>query len=125
MFCACLRFIAHDYGVSSWGSLVTQLVKNLPAMQETWVQSLGWKDSMEKGKATCREPARESLPITRLCGRVLVGKASQNSRGAPLGLPEHLPQIQSLPTLLLCALTYTSDFMGGHPPPPSLPLKKS
>ena len=33
-------------------SLVAQLVKNLPAMQETWVQSLGWKDPLEKGKAT-------------------------------------------------------------------------
>ena len=31
--------------------LVAQLVKNLPAMQETWVQSLGWEDSLEKGKA--------------------------------------------------------------------------
>ena len=29
-------------------SLVTQMVKNLPAMQETWVQSLGWKDLLEK-----------------------------------------------------------------------------
>ena len=28
------------------------MVKNLPAMQETWVQSLGWKDPLEKGKAT-------------------------------------------------------------------------
>ena len=64
----------------------------------------------------CREPARESPPITRLCGRVLVGKASQNSRGAPLGLPERLPPNQSLPTLLLCALTYTSDFTGGLSP---------
>ena len=36
----------------SWASLVVQLVKNLPAMQETWVQSLGWEDSLEKGKAT-------------------------------------------------------------------------
>ena len=36
----------------SWASLVAQLVKNLPAMQETWVQSLGWEDPMEKGKAT-------------------------------------------------------------------------
>ena len=31
---------------------VDQLVKNLPAMWETWVQSLGWEDSLEKGKAT-------------------------------------------------------------------------
>ena len=53
----------------------------------------------------CREPARESPPITRLCGKVLVGKVCQNSRGAPLGLPERLPQNQSLPTLLLCSCT--------------------
>ena len=33
-------------------SLVAQLEKILPAMQETWVQSLGWKDPLEKGKAT-------------------------------------------------------------------------
>ena len=36
----------------SWASLVAQLVKNLPAVQETWVRSLGWKDPLEKGKAT-------------------------------------------------------------------------
>ena len=35
-----------------WASLVAQLVKNLPAMQETWVQSLDWEDLLEKGKAT-------------------------------------------------------------------------
>jgi len=36
----------------SWASLVTQLVKNPPAMWETWVRSLGWEDPLEKGKAT-------------------------------------------------------------------------
>ena len=35
----------------SWASLVAQLVKNPPAVRETWVQSLGWKDPLEKGKA--------------------------------------------------------------------------
>ena len=35
-----------------WASLVAQLVKNLPAVQETPVQSLGWEDSLEKAKAT-------------------------------------------------------------------------
>ena len=36
-----------------WASLVAQLVKNLPAMWETWVQSLGLEDPLEeKGKAT-------------------------------------------------------------------------
>ena len=33
----------------SWASLVAQLVKILPAMWETWVQSLGWEDPLEKG----------------------------------------------------------------------------
>ena len=36
----------------SWALLVAQLVKNLPAMWETWVQSLGWENPLEKGKAT-------------------------------------------------------------------------
>ena len=36
----------------SWASFVAQLVKNLPAMQEICVQSLGWEDPLEKGKAT-------------------------------------------------------------------------
>ena len=36
----------------SWASLVAQLVKNPPAMWETWVWSLGWEDPLEKGKAT-------------------------------------------------------------------------
>ena len=36
----------------SWASLVAQLVKNLPAMQKTWIRSLDWADTLEKGKAT-------------------------------------------------------------------------
>ena len=35
----------------SWASLVVQLVKNLPAMPETWLGSLGWEGALEKGKA--------------------------------------------------------------------------
>ena len=43
-------------------SLVAQVVKNLPSMHETWVQSLGWEDPLEEGMAThpsifaCRIP---------------------------------------------------------------------
>ena len=33
-------------------SLVAQMVKNPPAMQETWVQSMGWEDPLEEGMAT-------------------------------------------------------------------------
>ena len=36
----------------SWASLVAQLVKILPGMQETWVRSLGWEDPLEKGETT-------------------------------------------------------------------------
>ena len=36
----------------SWASLVVQMVKNLPAGQEAWVQSLSWEDPLEKGMAT-------------------------------------------------------------------------
>ena len=36
----------------SWASLVAQMVKNLSAMWETWVLSLGWEDPLEKGKVT-------------------------------------------------------------------------
>ena len=36
----------------SWASLVTQLVKNPPAMWETWVRSLSWEGLLEKGKTT-------------------------------------------------------------------------
>ena len=37
---------------TKWASLVAQLVKNPPVIQETWVRSLGWEDPLEKGKAT-------------------------------------------------------------------------
>ena len=49
------RFTGEGIGYSllySWTSLVTQLVKNLPAMWETWVHSLGWEDPLEEGMAT-------------------------------------------------------------------------
>ena len=36
----------------SWASLVTQMVKNLPAVRETWGWSLGWEDLLEWGMAT-------------------------------------------------------------------------
>ena len=43
-------------------SLVAQLVKKLPAMWETWVLSLGWKDPLEKGKATHSSVLARRIP---------------------------------------------------------------
>ena len=48
----------------SWASLVAQLVKNLPAMWETWVRSLGWEDPLEKGKATHSSVLAWRIPWT-------------------------------------------------------------
>ena len=45
----------------SQASLVSQLVKNLPAMQETWVGSVGWEDPLEKEKAT--HSSKLGLPL--------------------------------------------------------------
>ena len=47
-----------------WASLVAQMVKNLPAMQETWVQSLGLKDPLEKGMATHSSTLAWRIPWT-------------------------------------------------------------
>ena len=52
----------------SWASLVAQLVKNLPTMQETWVQSLGWEDPLEKGKATHCSILAWRIPWTKKLG---------------------------------------------------------
>ena len=49
----------------SWASLVAQTVKNLPAMRETWVQSLGWEDPLEKGKATHCSILAWRIPMDR------------------------------------------------------------
>ena len=40
------------YAHTRWASLVSQTVKHLPTMQETWARSLGWEDPLEKGMAT-------------------------------------------------------------------------
>ena len=48
----------------SWASLVAQSVKNPPAMWETWVQSLGWEDPLEKGKATHSSILAWGIPWT-------------------------------------------------------------
>ena len=48
----------------SWTSLGAQLVTNLPAIQETWVWSLGWEDPLEKGKAAHSSILAWRIPCT-------------------------------------------------------------
>ena len=51
-------------------SLVAQMVKSLPAMQETWVQSLGWEDHLEKEMATHSSTLACKIPWTEEPGRL-------------------------------------------------------
>ena len=54
------------YGNSA--SLVAQLVKNPPGMQETWVRFLGWEDPLEKGTATHSSILAWRIPWTEELG---------------------------------------------------------
>ena len=54
----------------SWASLLAQTVKNPSAMLETWIQSLGWKDPLEKGMATHSSILAWRIPWTEEPGRL-------------------------------------------------------
>ena len=55
-----------------WVSLVAQLVKNPCAMQETWVQSLGWEDPLEEGTTTHSSILAWRIPMDRAAWRATV-----------------------------------------------------
>ena len=63
--------------LSTWDSLVAQVVKNLPAMQETQVQSLGQEDPLEKGMVTHSSILAWRIPWTEEPGE-LQSRGSQN-----------------------------------------------
>ena len=54
----------------SWSPLVAQTIKNLPAMLETWVRSLGWEDPLEEGMATHSSILAWRVPWTEEPGRL-------------------------------------------------------
>ena len=59
-------------------SLVPQMVKNLPAMWETWVPSLGWEDPLEEGMATHQYSCLEN-PMDRGAWRATVHGVARES----------------------------------------------
>ena len=73
-FCLLLiRTVVITFGAhpdNPWASLLAQIVKNLLAMQETWVQSLGWEDPREKGMATHSSILVWRIPWTEEHGRL-------------------------------------------------------
>ena len=60
-------------------SLIAQSIKNLTAMQETWVQFLGWEDPLEKGMASHSSILAWRIPWTEECGG-LESMGSQKSQ---------------------------------------------
>ena len=67
-------------------SLIAQLVKNPPAMQETWLQSLDWEDLLEKGKATHSSILAWRIPWASLIAQLV--KNPPASAGDPSSIPE-------------------------------------
>ena len=57
-------FINSSLYMLIWTSLVAQMIKNLPAMQETWVRSLGWEDPLEKRMVTASGILAWRIPWT-------------------------------------------------------------
>ena len=57
----------------SWASLVTQMIKNPPAMWETCVQSLGWEDPLEEGMATHSSILAWRIPTGRRAWQATLG----------------------------------------------------
>ena len=71
-----------------------QLVKNPPAIRETWIQSLGWEDPLEKGQAT-----HSSLLAWKPMGSSASnpGRLGVNAGGIPNGLWRQPPKRSTIP----------------------------
>ena len=63
-----------------WTSLVAQMVKNLPAMRETWVQSLDWEDPLEKEMATHSSTLAWRIPMDRAWRATVCGVAKSRTQ---------------------------------------------
>ena len=62
----------------SWASLVTQTVKNPPAMRETWLRSLGWEDPLEEGMATHSSILAWRVPMNREAWWAIVHRVAKS-----------------------------------------------
>ena len=60
---------------------MAQLVKNPPAIQETWVRSLGWEDPLEEGMATHSGILAQRIHVNREAWRVTVHRITNNWTG--------------------------------------------
>ena len=90
----------------SWASLVAQMVKHLPAVQQTWVRFLGWEDLLQKGMATHSSILAWRIPWTEEPGGL------QSMDGIAKSLRDTTEQVTlslSLFTLLFPTHIHTKD----------------
>ena len=62
----------------SWASLVAQMVKNLPAVWEIWVQCLGWEDPLEEGMAIHSNMLAWRIPMDRRAWQAIVYRVTKS-----------------------------------------------
>ena len=62
----------------SWASLVAQMIKNPPAVWETWVRSLDWEDTLEEGIATHPSILAWRIPMDRRAQRAIVHEVAKS-----------------------------------------------
>ena len=72
---------------------MAQLVKNLPAMQETWVRSLGWEDPLEKGKAAHSSILAWRFSMDCIVHEVAKSQTQLSDFHFPFGLYRNLPHV--------------------------------
>ena len=86
----------------SWSSVVAQLVKNPPAIRESWVWSMGWEDHLEKGKATPGEGKGYPLQYSGLENSmdcIVHGVAKRQTRLEQLALTHSLKHFKGIPLI--------------------------
>ena len=97
LFTHMLCFISNyekSNGQSEPTSLVAQTVKRLPAMQETWVQSLSWEDPLEKGNGNPLQYSCLEIPNPWGCKRVRHAWATNQQHGSKAQTGQHYSERQ-------------------------------
>ena len=79
----------------SWASLLAQTVKNLPVMQETGVQSLGWEDPLEEGMATQSSILAWRIPMDRRAWQATVHGVAKSQTQRATSAAQHRQPIRA------------------------------
>ena len=99
-----LMWLLTSFYVKPWASLVVQIVKNLPAVWETRVQSLGWEDPLEKEMAAHSTIHAQRIPWTEEPGRL------QSMGSQRVGHNWVINTMRTLQKIAACILLATSIY---------------